>query len=430
MRFSPVLGKHDSPGPVGLLLLVAVAALAGAGDAWAQAAPGPAGGALGPAITLSNASFEDVPRQASAPRGWYDCGFSNESPVDVHPASEVDTAAFFGVEQRAFDGNTYLGMVVRDNETYEAVSQRLNGGSLEAGKCYSFSVYLARAPNYVSLSRVSEEEVNYQTPAKLRIFGGFSYCNRGEVIAESAPVRNHEWLQYNFRFEPKRSHRFIVLEAYYKTPVLDPYNGNLLLDAAGKITPVACDDAQPEPPAEEVELLAEVPIAEQPVAERPVARAEVPTRRPPATPRPPRTKPAAKLTAAPAPEARLQGLTRADLKRGSVIRVEKLFFKADSTDVVAESLPVLDEIYDFLTANPDLVIEVGGHTNGRPPHEFCDWLSTERAESVVGYLVRRGIDANRLIAKGYGKRDPVATNKTPTGRRRNQRVEIKVVSIG
>lgn len=373
---------------------------------------------LGDPITLSNASFEDVPRQAHAPRGWYDCGFSGESPVDVHPALVLaaDTAAFFGVNERAFDGNTYIGMVVRDNETYEAVSQRLVNGPLKAGKCYTFSIYLSRASAYVSQSKLTDQIANYDTPTKLRIWGGLSYCNRGEIIAESAPVKNNEWLQYNFRFEPKKDHAFIVLEAYYKTPLLFPYNGNILLDLAGKIMPIACDEDIPE-------VKRDSPVAQTPVTP-PVRRPATPPTpsKPVATAPKPTTKPAASTT--------LQGLSRAQLKAGSIVRLEKLYFKADSSRINAVSLPVLDDIYSFLVSNPDVVLEVGGHTNGLPPDEFCDRLSTERATAVVTYLVGKGIDARRLYPKGYGKRNPIATNATEVGRKRNQRVEIKVLSIG
>lgn len=381
-------------------------------------------GPLGEAITLSNSSFEDVPKQGQAPARWYDCGFSDESPVDIHPASKltVPTNPFFGVDAAAFDGNTYLGMVVRDNETYEAISQRLLGGPLKAGKCYTFSIYMARETKYMSQSRkVTDTLVNYKTPAKLRIYGGFSYCNRGEILAESSLVKNEEWLQYNFRFEPKRDHAYIVFEAYYKTPTLFPYNGNLLLDAAGKIQPIACDNevpATPEPPVaaeEEPVGLPEVP------EQKPASRRETPSTTEPA--------PAPAVAAAPKSDRKLQGRSRQDLRAGTIMRVDKLLFKADSSAIQLASRPVLDEIYDFLDENDDVVIEVGGHTNGTPEHAYADWLSQERAEAVVNYLAARGISRDRLHAKGYGKRQPLATNRTPTGRRRNQRVEIKVLSM-
>ena len=389
-------------------------------------------------FALSNSSFEDIPRQGHPPRGWYDCGFPNETPVDVHPAALApeDTANFFGVDNRPHDGNTYLGMVVRDNDTYEAVSQRLNFGRLEAGQCYTFSVYLARETGYFSASKANANQVvNYNTPAKLRIWGGSSYCNRGEIIAESAPVENAEWVEYTFRFEPKLDHNYIVLEAYYKTPVLFAYNGNLLLDYAGKIEPVLCDEEEVTEP----EVLAEADepapaaVAEAdptPVAEADdsalasVAEAGEPTPAAPVTP----VRPAPEAPAE--SEAKLQGLSRQQLRRGSVVRVEKLYFKADSSVVTETSTDVLEEIYSFLEANPDVIIEVGGHTNTIPEHDFADQLSAARAQAVVDYLVGRGIDEARLRAKGYGKRKPVTHVKTAGAQRRNQRVELTVLSIG
>lgn len=383
------------------------------------------------AFVLSNASFEDIPRQGHPPRGWYDCGFPGESPVDVHPAALAaeDTANFFGVDARPRDGNTYLGMVVRDNDTYEAVSQRFTTGRLTAGTCYTFGVHLARETGYFSASKANENRtVNYDTPTKLRIWGGASYCNRGELIAESAPVENADWVEYTFRFEPKRDHGFIVLEAYYETPVLFPYNGNLLVDFAGEIAPVPCDED--EIPEADEPVLAEaddaVPEADPVLAEADDATASVAEAEPviPVRPRPAVEAPAENEG------SRLQGLSREQLRTGSVVRVEKLYFKADSSVVTEVSSPVLEEIYNFLQANPDVVIEVGGHTNMIPPHDFCDALSAERAETVVDYLVSRGIDARRLSAKGYGKRKPVTRARTAGAQKRNQRVELKVLSMG
>lgn len=377
---------------------------------------------LGPPLTLSNASFEDVPRQNHAPKGWFDCGFSAESPVDVHPATLMNPdSTYFGVDAKAFDGNTYLGMVVRDNDTYEAVSQRVIEGPLKAGQCYTFSIYLSRAKSYNSVSRETDLPVNYETPAKLRIWGGMSYCNRGEVLAESAPVKKTEWLQYNFRFEPKRDHKFLVLEAYYKTPVLFPYNGNLLLDAAGKITPIPCENT---PPPEAEPEISDVPEADPP-AKTPVVKPAVVAA--PATPKP--STPTTPTKAIPS-NATLAGKRISELKAGSIIRVDKLFFKADSTALSPSSMSTVEEITDFLTIHSNVSIEIGGHTNNIPSDEFCDKLSLARATSVVNELAKKGIDRQRLSSKGYGKRKPVATNRTPTGRKRNQRVEIKVLSLG
>ncbi len=59
----------------------------------------------------------------------------------------------------------------------------------------------------------------------------------------------------------------------------------------------------------------------------------------------------------------------------------------------------------------------------------CDRLSSARAASVADYLNDKGIDRGRIASKGYGKREPIATNSTVVGRRKNQRVELKVLEI-
>ena len=92
----------------------------------------------------------------------------------------------------------------------------------------------------------------------------------------------------------------------------------------------------------------------------------------------------------------LKELDKSKVKVGQTIKIEKLQFPADSFKINANSFPVLDEVYDFLKTNPKITIEIGGHTNGQPSHEFCDRLST---------------------------------NETLSGRQKNQRVEIKIISI-
>ena len=120
-------------------------------------------------------------------------------------------------------------------------------------------------------------------------------------------------------------------------------------------------------------------------------------------------------------------LSANNLRSGETIKLEKIYFQPDSTRMEETSRPTLDELYEFLQENTAITIEVGGHTNGIPSNEFCDKLSTERAKSVAQYLVEKGLPASRITYKGYGKRNPVATNSTPEGRAKNQRVEIKIV---
>ncbi len=125
----------------------------------------------------------------------------------------------------------------------------------------------------------------------------------------------------------------------------------------------------------------------------------------------------------------LPELTVANLREGQTVKMEELYFEADSFRITDISLPVIEELYDFMKQNNSVVIEVGGHTNNIPEHAFCDALSKARAKSVADYIVQMGIDPKRVYYKGYGKRNPIATNTTSEGRAKNQRVEIKIISI-
>lgn len=367
-------------------------------------------------ISLSNPSFEDYPRAGKPPTGWYDCGFPGETPPDVQPD------ATFSVSKPASNGDSYMGMVVRDNDTWESVSQRLTT-PLRKGNCYEFSMDLARSELYISVSRVSEETANYATPAKLRIYGGFGYCDKQYLLAESKLIINHRWLQYNFRFEPPADYTYLIFEVFYQTPTLFPYNGNVLLDNASPIRQIPCDDdppaAEPQPPVSEPVAINKTPtpprIEEPKVAEKPAEKPK--TEETPATP----PKPERKIV--------LGGKEVGEVREGTTIRIDKLFFESNKAVIKEESFETLDEVYDFLQGNQDVVIEIGGHSNGLAGSSFANELSTDRAKAVEDYLIKKGIGRDRLTSRGYGKTKPIASNASLEGRRQNQRVEIKIIGF-
>lgn len=185
-------------------------------------------------IQLRNPSFEDNPRHSQTPREWNNCGFDGESEPDIQPNGE------FGVNKPAKHGKTYLGMVVRDNATWERAGQQLIN-PMKGGTCYSFTVYMAKSSAYTSRSRISDKVVSYNKDSKLRIYGGFSNCERKELLAESPLISNHDWAQFRFRIQPKANYTHIVFEVFYHTPNLFPYNGNILLDNASSLIPVDCE---------------------------------------------------------------------------------------------------------------------------------------------------------------------------------------------
>jgi len=115
------------------------------------------------------------------------------------------------------------------------------------------------------------------------------------------------------------------------------------------------------------------------------------------------------------------------LKKGQIFRLNNTFFPADSSYITRHAEKELSRLQQFLSKNPLVIIEIGGHTNGLPEHGYCDQLSMDRAKNVVQYLTNKGVPYRQVTYKGYGKRHPIATNKTLAGRQRNQRVEMKIL---
>jgi len=367
-------------------------------------------------INIINGSFEGEPSCCKAPDGWRNCGHVTESPPDIQPALDNDDTPLFKVTKKAQNGNTYVGMVVRSNETNERIGQRLMS-PLMAGTCYQFSIYLAKSERYLSGTKSNSVLLEeYITPVVLRVWGGEAYCNQKELLFETEAISNLDWKKFDLEIKPKFTHTFIELEAYYKTPVLFPYNGNLLVDNMSHIIAIPCPDTkeyaqyQKDKAAKEKnDKKHEVPVVNK-QNNGGVAN-----------------KSKEKETAS--SEKILKDLEIKKIKVGQTIKIEKLFFKADSTKFQSESMIVLDELFEFLDKNKSVRVEIGGHTNNIPSTNYCDNLSSERAKAVRDYLWQRGIDSSRILSRGYGKRNPIASNSTKEGRSLNQRVEIKILSI-
>lgn len=114
---------------------------------------------------------------------------------------------------------------------------------------------------------------------------------------------------------------------------------------------------------------------------------------------------------------------------GSVIELKNVFFDVNKWDLKAESKVELNKLVNFLTKNPSLKIEVGGHTDSDGDKKANLTLSNNRAKSVVEYLVNEGkIGAARLSYKGYGDTKPKVKNDTPENKAKNRRTEFRVIS--
>lgn len=104
-------------------------------------------------------------------------------------------------------------------------------------------------------------------------------------------------------------------------------------------------------------------------------------------------------------------------------------FDFDKYDLKPEGLGTLDKLAVSLQGVDIASIVVVGHTDSMGSDDYNIKLSYKRAEAVRGYLIGRGVDANKLVSFGKGEREPIASNSTEEGRAKNRRVEIQIVGI-
>lgn len=116
------------------------------------------------------------------------------------------------------------------------------------------------------------------------------------------------------------------------------------------------------------------------------------------------------------------------MTKDAKIVLRNVFFDTDKSTLKSMSYTELDKLVDIMVKNPNMKIEIGGHTDniGSKAHNLK--LSQARAEAVVNYLISKNISADRLQFNGYAFDEPIATNDTPEGRAQNRRVEFKIIS--
>lgn len=116
------------------------------------------------------------------------------------------------------------------------------------------------------------------------------------------------------------------------------------------------------------------------------------------------------------------------LSAGQTGILRNVFFAHDSYRLESTSKAELNKLLDFLRNNPEVEMEISGHTDNVGSRAYNLDLSTKRAKAVYEYLVSKGVDSNRLIYKGMADKYPVDTNSTPEGRANNRRTEFKIIN--
>jgi outer membrane protein OmpA-like peptidoglycan-associated protein len=362
-------------------------------------------------IFLQNPSFEDIPEAGHTPKGWLDA--SGNAPAETPP--DVQPNPTFGLQGAAKEGTTYLGLVVRDNGTCESVGQILKT-PLVGGVTYRFNLWACRSLNYKSQSRKTGQAVNYNMPVLIELWGCAETGKPEKLSISSKPIETMDWQKIDFEFTPQNTYNYFAIKAIYTNST--PYNGNVLIDNASAIVPKKQqkDDAKntlvqkkttptsdkskaekPKNPAPQITVSAPIQVE---------TKTSIPENKTP-TKNPEPTKPK--------PENLLSGT------------IKNLQFPPESAVIKEASYPALDEIYTLLKNNPNIRVEIGGHTNLVVTDGTV--LSTKRAEAVANYLAQKGIDKKRLVTKGYGNSSPKIKNDTsPEANKINQRVEIRVLT--
>jgi outer membrane protein OmpA-like peptidoglycan-associated protein len=123
----------------------------------------------------------------------------------------------------------------------------------------------------------------------------------------------------------------------------------------------------------------------------------------------------------------LDDITEAELNH-AVFRSGAVYFETNNFWLQADAEPTLKKILKLMERYPNLMLEVGAHTDNVGSAGYNIHLSSRRAIAVIDYLVKNNINQNRLVGVGYGSEKPIADNADEEGRKLNRRVEFKVIS--
>lgn len=159
--------------------------------------------------------------------------------------------------------------------------------------------------------------------------------------------------------------------------------------------------------------IGKVPVVAPTASTKPVVTRNQPTRKQP-------------IKSVPRRESKIEDLGKMNNSSDRAV-VRNIYFDFGNTKVTDESLPVLQAIFDKMREYPQMKIEIAGHTDNIGDDETNQWISQKRADAVRNWLIQKGISKTRIIAKGYGESQPMATNDNEKeGRELNRRIEIIV----
>ena len=297
----------------------------------------------------------------------------------------------------AISGNSYLGIRVFSlRKDIEYVQNRLKA-PLEKDSTYCFSAYLKLSPKSRYASNafgflLSKEEVYIDTDQLLKIQASKRLDNQ---------ILNYKtrWMKVQCTYTAKGGEKFLTLGSFQNHKEL-------------KMIEVPGDAPESYYYLEDVSL---VPISKEEDCACNFADDRIDTLEMPPS-----------WTETDTEESQSAFDT---LKKGDKLILDDIHFENDKAIILAESFATLSSVLDYLLNNRKVRVEISGHTSslGSARHNYI--LSEKRANSVLKFLIKNGVDEKRIETAGYGPDYPIASDDTPEGQKENRRVEFKILSL-
>ena len=114
------------------------------------------------------------------------------------------------------------------------------------------------------------------------------------------------------------------------------------------------------------------------------------------------------------------------VRKAQVVVLPNIEFAYDRAELTEDGRTTLGTVVRFMNDQPEITLEVWGHTDAKGAEVYNLRLSQKRAAAVEAFLTQSGIDAGRLKSAGFGESRPLADNETDEGRERNRRVELNI----
>ncbi|HEY3404546.1 MAG TPA: OmpA family protein [Ohtaekwangia sp.] len=125
----------------------------------------------------------------------------------------------------------------------------------------------------------------------------------------------------------------------------------------------------------------------------------------------------------------LEPIGVASVQENATILLNNVFFDFDKATLKAESFPELNRIIDLMNTKPGMEVAIAGHTDAIGSEEYNLALSQRRANAVSNYLIKQGVAKERIRVLFFGEEQPTDTNDTVEGRKKNRRVEFKILKL-